>query len=208
MLADMKTKLVSKGEICVWFTRDKWRVIYRALVMESLAANAYGGTTFMWDNDVSFRIRKREITVLGKHRVYQTNTQACPPQPLNANITTSPLNNTITLPNKQVLLPGQQMHVRLPPILAETEKVAIEPRLENLDQNWPAPQICNVINEHISILNTTNEPIIIGKDVHIIGATIVEDMDINDPSFYMHEVNLERQEFRDPKYYLNQVRIN
>ena len=68
------------GEIEVTFTRDKWSVLFRAIVVENLSSDIYGGMTFLIDNDISLRPSKGEIKILNKYVIFQTNTMMLPPQ--------------------------------------------------------------------------------------------------------------------------------
>ena len=54
------------GEIEVTFTREKWSVLFRAIAVESLSSDIYGGMTFLIDNDISLRPSKGEIKILNK----------------------------------------------------------------------------------------------------------------------------------------------
>ena len=84
----------------------------------------------------------------------------------------------------KVILPGQ--------ILTQSSQypdgsvVAIEPWEQNLNPEWPEPQLCTVSKGKIEIANSTNDPIIIGKDVKIIKIRKTEDFDNSNvpESFY------------------------
>ena len=79
-LGDGCTLIASAGEIDVYFTRDKWKVQFRAIVVDKLNSEAYGGMTFMIDNDISVRPKTGEIKVHNKHVIYQTNMLMLEPQ--------------------------------------------------------------------------------------------------------------------------------
>ena len=51
-LGDGCTLLASRGEIDVELTRNKWSVRLRAIVVDKLNSECYGGMTFLHDNDI------------------------------------------------------------------------------------------------------------------------------------------------------------
>ena len=73
LLGDKKTRLPSLGEIDVTLTRDTWTVRLRALVVENLGADVFGGTVFLHDNDIATRQKKKEITLSKVTKNYSVN---------------------------------------------------------------------------------------------------------------------------------------
>ena len=73
LLADMKTRMSSIGKVDFVVTIEKVQLRLRALVMENLQAECFGGTTFHVDNDVSTRLKERMITLYGRFQVKQSN---------------------------------------------------------------------------------------------------------------------------------------
>ena len=103
-LGDGCTMISSLGEIDVSFTRAKWTVKFKAIVVEKLNTDIYGGMNFMIDNDISMRPKTGEIKVLNKYTVFQTNMIMPPPQ-LKAISTSS---TTVPLNFRQIIFPTQQ----------------------------------------------------------------------------------------------------
>lgn len=66
LLADDKTKMASLGEIDITLNRGQISCRFRALVMKTLQADAFGGTTFHEDNDIQGRIKTRQIKIHNK----------------------------------------------------------------------------------------------------------------------------------------------
>ena len=173
-LADNQTSVQSLGYIEETFFRDKWSVIFKALVVKSLKANAYGGQPFMIDNDVIQRPAKGQITVHGKFTVMQTNASISNVLPNSAALITIANMNI----DKKVVYPGQDIKIQLPPnILAE--KVTVQPRQENNNKIWPPPQVLDNNQGMISITNITTEPVILGKDIHILSIQECQETDTN-----------------------------
>ena len=55
VLGDKVTPLQALGEIDETFKRDTWTVRFRGLVVEQLAADMFGGTAFLHENDIAIR---------------------------------------------------------------------------------------------------------------------------------------------------------
>ena len=172
------TVMASVGEIDQTFTRDKWSVRFRAIVVEKLNTDIYGGTTFMVDNDISVRPKTGEIKIHNKFIVFQTNMLMTPPLVKAVDLQS----RTVKLPKKQVIFPdlnrdeqlsknykgGTLLKVSLPEEMRKTEFVFIEPRHENKFDDWPPPQLCKVDHGEIQVENQTSRTISIHKDVHIL----------------------------------------
>ena len=67
LVADDKIRISSLGEVDITLTRGNILARLRALVMKSLQAPYFGGTTFHWDNDIQPQIHKRRIKIHDKH---------------------------------------------------------------------------------------------------------------------------------------------
>ncbi len=162
LLADDKTRMTSLGEIDIKLQRGPLEVRLKALVMDKLQADCFGGTTFHFENDVQAKIRTREIKV-NKHTFPQTNEHLHLPEPpsnlasvsikapshtfLHLNKVTSVLpNGTIDIPFNDKRLPSQSV-------------LAVQPSNNPL---WP-PQICTVNSNSISYTNNTDKPLIWDK---------------------------------------------
>ena len=129
--------MASVGEIDQTFTRDKWSVRLRAIVVEKLNTDIYGGTTFMVDNDISVRPKTGEIKIHNKFIVFQTNMLMTPPLVKAVDLQS----RTVKLPKKQVIFPdlnrdeqlsknykgGTLLKVSLPEEMRKTEFVFVEP---------------------------------------------------------------------------------
>ena len=145
-LGDGCTLLASLGEIDIVLTRNKWSVRLRAIVVEKLSSEIYGGMTFLMDNDIQTRPLTGEIKVLGKYTVYQTNTLMAPPQLKNITTTnhvTLTLDHGVLFPkmlsfpsvqqeeNDQRNSPESILSVCIPSDFEEENFLLVEPRIEN-----------------------------------------------------------------------------
>ncbi len=170
-LADNITNVKSLGYVEETFYRDNWNVKFKALVVDNLKADCYGGQPFLIENDVIQRPKKQIITVHGKYTVMQTNSNIPATMPYSSAILTianMKLNNT-------VLFPGQSIDVTIPPTIT-TPHVIIEPRMEN-KQNWPSPQVMNVTDGKIQLSNNQDKPVILGNDVHVVSISACDEVD-------------------------------
>ena len=193
-LGDGCTTLAAVGEIDVVFTRDKWSVSFRAIVVESLGSEMYGGMTFLVDNDVSLRPKMGEIKILNKFVVYQTNTMMFPPQiramkqsQLTVRIpkgTLFPLLCTLfKTENEQPLHELSLVKIQVPEDLKDCKKVVVHPRHENNLEDWPGSQLCEIVDGEIQLTNSTNKFISIPKDAHLIGLSSAYDYNMNEIAF-------------------------
>ena len=155
-LADNQTVLKSIGEVHESLNRNSWTVQFHALVLPTLHTDAIGGNNFMKDNNVYQNITNKTITVLNKHVVPETNRNI--PLPVHAN------NIIVTAALQPVILPNQTVTVQVP--FPDNTQVAVEPRTDNKQHNWPMPQICTVANGSINVENNSEKPIITGKAKH------------------------------------------
>ena len=205
-LGDGLTKLGSIGEIDVTFFRNDWKVRFRAVVVKHLQSSILGGTVFLKDNKMEqnlfklvIHIHDRRITVpetdpitllpiqAVKHDPSPSLSLLCPVDqhsepPQNWNSTMVKCKST------KVILPGQNLyqHVDIP----EDTVVDVEPWEQNKNADWPEPQLCLVKNSSIEILNNSNEPIILGKDVLLfkVRPTVEHEDPSETDSFYKWEI--------------------
>ena len=207
-LGDGCTMLASVGEVDVTFNRDKWTVRFRAIVVEKLNCEIYGGMTFMIDNDISVRPKVGEIKVHNKYTVYQTNMLMSPPQ-----IKTTELKSFTVKPPKKVLFSsispiwsdkaktdqdretvGSFLDVILPSEFHQDKFVVVESNDENCLKDWPPTQLCEVNKGSISIQNTSGKPISIPKDIHAINIKHTEPKPMSDIISTSNSVKLSAQE--------------
>ena len=159
LLADDKTRMTSLGEIDITLQRGDLNVRLKALVMDKLQADCFGGTTFHHENNVQAKIRSREIKV-DKHTFPQTNELLHLPDPPSKLASASikvpshsflQLNKVISiLPNGTLDIPFNDK--RLP----NESLLAVQPTNNPL---WP-PQICTVNSNSISYTNHTDKPLL------------------------------------------------
>ena len=181
-LADNITNVKCVGYVEEIFYRDNWSVSFKGLVCENLKADIYGGQPFLVDNDIIQRSARNIITVHGKYTVMQTNPVIPATQPGSAALITLAKLNI----EKTVLYPGQSIKIPIPSIIT-TEKVVIEPRVENKIDSWPAPFIADNIDGYAKIVNEEEDPIILPNDVNLISISECTVTDTKDVKQIKHE---------------------
>ena len=194
-LGDGCTTLAAIGEVNAVFSRDKWTVKFRAIVVESLSSDLYGGMTFLIDNDISLRPKVGEIKILNKFLIYQTNTLMLPPQIRSMQFSLQ----TVKIPKgkiypafKSVLKSNVDLRglkalthatIELPNEMKNCIHVLISPRHENKVEDWPVTQLCSVDEGKITIRNDTDKIISIPSDVHLIGVSPTYEYSMNEIIF-------------------------
>jgi hypothetical protein len=153
LLADDKTKMASLGEIDITLNRGQISCRFRALVMKTLQADAFGGTTFHEDNDIQGRIKTRQIKIHNKFLLLQTNDTLPLPQ-------TSPNHTFVRTSAAIVLHPDSEAHLPATANHPNTPTISVIPDPPN--SSIP-PTICNtpLPGDPILYRNNGNSPIFI-----------------------------------------------
>ena len=164
-MADGKTRLKVEGETDILFERNDREFHMIALVADFADTDILGGMPFMTVNDIAIRPAKNEI-IIGGDEVVTYNPLSSRPRVVSRVQSFDIVSNV-----KQVILPGQAWSVPLPTEWQSDEyPVVIEPRYDTSNNSkvkecnmWPPPQIIETTNGTISLVNHTNEPIIVKR---------------------------------------------
>lgn len=168
-MADGVSNLHIVGETDITFHRGKKPFHMTALVASDTDIDILGGIPFMRDNDVAIRPATNEIILNGDEFVTY-----------NPNISNSPKVRRISQfsmqsPQKEVILPGEDLTFTLPHALRKSDSVAVEPRLDSSYNRhiheessiWPCPHLASIQSDTISLKNTTKHPIKIRKNEQV-----------------------------------------
>ena len=208
-LGDGVTQMPALGEIDVTFYRNKWKVRFRALVAENLLNDFIGGTTFMEDNHITQDLVRKTISVHdGKHVVMETVKESImhiAPQEKKQE-KTKPVQLAHLETSLRTLLPGQAL--QLPTKHQESETVLVEPWTNNDSLDWPEAQLCKVTNGNITVVNDTQEAILLGKKGQVKSLKIsqteeVEPASKQDPDYYTFSA--QQVNISDGKENLNKI---
>ena len=194
MLADKKTRIKSVGEVDFLATVDNISLRIRALVMEDLQAECFGGTTFHVDNNIVTNIKEGTICLHGKFTLNQTNHESelplFPPpsetihcigpdshavdqksnedngSKVKPSVVPNKL-NAVSLPTSKVIYPGDSLLIPLSNKLFQAGYVSISPSFpEAYDNKLWQPQICEILNGIALYKNFTSCPLVAPKNCH------------------------------------------
>ena len=154
-LADGKTKMSAVGEINETFYRNSWEVKFHAIVTENLHTDFVAGNNFIKNNEIVQDIAAKTITVHKKYNVPETNKLLIIP--------TAPNNIIVQNNHINVLLPGQNLDLKVPH--SDKTVLAVEPWFQG-KHDWPPPQLCTVQDGIIRIKNNSTQPINVKKKLH------------------------------------------
>ena len=167
--------MASLGEINIELTRGPIKAKLRALVMDNLQANCFGGTTFHYDNDVQPRIKSRQIKLHNKYVLQQTNEQLplpnqTTPSPsarqMTINPSKTPSHSFISFDHNQLILPSESVFIPYKDKqLPSEDYVTLQPLTDS--KLWK-PQICPVQAKSVVYTNNTDEPLLTDKSTRFL----------------------------------------
>ena len=233
LLADKKTRMASLGEIDCLVSLGDIQLRLRALVMQNLQADCFGGTTFHADNGIEARIKEGIVKIHGKYVVNQCN-PCCdmpvhpPPSetlsspdvptalPASKNSPCSSLKlNAVSLPVDAVIYPSDFLSIPLKHNY-HLPYVSITPSFPNAydNPNW-TPQICQVINGAAMYKNVSTTPLSVQKYAHFRphSVTISELQDVTPNPITQETVKLSsvvtvNKPVKDLAHRLSMIKIN
>ena len=162
-MADGKSNLEVVGETDITLFRDRKPFHLFAIVCRHTDTEILAGMPFLKQNDIAIRPYSDEIIIDNKVHVRYD-----PQRKTSGTIRRL----TIHADKYHVLLPGESEKY---PVNGVSGEVAVEPRWNTYhnkksvkeERFWPMPQVAQIIEGHISLSNTTQEPIILKKMEHI-----------------------------------------
>ena len=162
--ADGVSHLDTVGEVHLSMTRNGKTFKFDGLVVTRLNDDVLAGMPFLVKNDVGIRPSKSLIIIDGTEKVKFDAQGRCEPM---IRRTSSYL---LKAPkNRSVVLHGEALTVDIPEEAPEGESWAVEPRFDHTPFQWFSPQEVTESNRQIELVNSTNEPVTIGKHAHIQG---------------------------------------
>ena len=177
LLADMKTRMKSIGEVDFLVSLGNIQLRLRALVMENLQAECFGGTTFHADNDIITNIKEGTILLHGKFLIKQANSVHVPlfrpPSETLPSIGYRMENSSrpnhcdshaISLPFNSVTYPGDDLCIPLPNNVQQCGYLSISPSFPlSYDNTQWVPQVCEVLNGFAMYKNFSDRPLLVKK---------------------------------------------
>ena len=190
-LGDGVTKLKAVGEIHVTFFRGSKPLIFNAVVCKSLASPFIGGTLFMKENSIEQDHVRNVIHLHDKKVTVQPTDPVAllPTAPLVAPLKVTPQHSSKLLKLKRrTLLPGQTHVVSVE--REDGDVVSVESWDENEDPTWPEPQLQTVKDGTISLVNSTNNAVFLGKKVKQIKIRTLTEIESPDEDYYKYSNKL------------------
>ena len=186
-LGDGVTKMKGIGEIHEIFFRNNWEVKFSAVVCKQLTSPFIGGTVFLKQNGIDQDFVRDVILLHNKAVTVQPTDpiSLLPMAPIISNpakVTTKSPSNLLLRFKSRVLLPGQSEEMDVPEEDGKT--VAVEAMEHNNNTKWPEAHLQKILHGKLTIKNTSNDPIFLGKDVKLIRVWKTEDETLNDPKYY------------------------
>ena len=194
-LGDGVTNIKAVGEIHETFFRNKCKLTYNAVVCKTLNSPFIGGTLFIKENNIEQDFVRNVIHVGGRQITIQPtdNVSTLPIKPLISAIQVNKQQPSKHLVFKRrTLLPGQTQAIQVNH--QDGSVVAVQPHEQNVNSNWPDPQLVTVANGKIFLENNSNDVVHLGSQVKICSITTTTDAtEVND-SYYQfnhtpYEVN-------------------
>ena len=163
-MADGKSSLSVLGETDIDFHRDGKVFKLTALVCEMSEDTVLAGMPFLTQNDIAIRPAVAEIIIDGTEVIKYNPEGAVGPSKLRT-VSSYTLHST----SRTIVLPGEAVEFKLPAHMTAMDSVAIEPRTDSSfnrshsSKSWPEPQVQQVVDGKISIVNTSTDPIPVKK---------------------------------------------
>ena len=194
ILGDGITVIESVGEINEVFYRNNWKIIFKAAVCKKLTAPFIGGTLFMKDNGIEQDFTNNVI------KLFNRRVTVLPTDPLSI-LPMSPLSTESQQVNRpkqakmltfshKWLLPDQSIDVHVLNAMQNESILAVQPDEFNNNSNWPHPEFKLVQNGKISLNNSTEHPINIGKEVKRCKLYTIEQPQSQDAHYYQYQTQL------------------
>ena len=167
--ADGKSPMTVVGETRMIFTRDSHKFVFDALVVEELDVDILGGVPFLDMNDITIRVSKHEV-ILNNGTTYTYGHTPSKSGPHAVRLTQAHL---VRAPSVSTTVwPGEYVEVNLPGDYTDDMALAIEPRADtvksiNEEDLWPLPQIVNPVGNKVRLLNSSNGPKVLQRNIHI-----------------------------------------
>jgi hypothetical protein len=162
--ADGKTSLTVCGEVHLTLCRGSIQFDLQALVVKDLGCDLLVGMPFMKDNGIILDIPGDRIVIAGKHKIPYSSSTSNHHSKVHVYRSESYL---LRAQHKQVLLPGDYLELPTPADLPSDGIIAVEPRCDTSNPDWPLPSITSSVDGKIRLVNTSLEPVSLSKHQHI-----------------------------------------
>ena len=177
-LGDGATTIMACGEVNTQFYRDDLPLTFQALVCRKLHCPVIGGTLFLKHNGITQDFTNNTISLLHNRKTVPATTLEATFPVTNHSTLTNNRYNLMSIKTNKIVLPGESIDIDT---TLEDQTVLVEGFNSN---HWPAPQVVNIAQGRIPIVNTSTEPVILtSHKVNSIKITPTETVDWSSPSY-------------------------
>ncbi|CAH3035332.1 unnamed protein product, partial [Porites lobata] len=169
--ADGLTPLAVVGETRPLLSRADKHLALDALVVDDLDVDVLAGTPFLIANDISVRPAKCQVRIQDSEVIHYEHRS----DPTTASHAVRRAQcYTLRAPSSTtVLWPGDYVELDVPPDLGEDHVLALQPRTDTPVRKhtkatsiWPEPQILEAVGTKVRLVNSSQEPKLIGRHEH------------------------------------------
>ena len=165
--ADGLTPLAVVGE-----TRLINQLTLDALVVDDLDVDVLAGTPFLIANDISVRPAKCQVRIQDSEVIHYEHKSD--PSTASHAVRRAQCYTLRAPPSTTVHWPGDYIELDVPPDLGNDCVLALQPRTEtpvprhtNPSSIWPEPQIVEAVGAKVRLVNSSQEPKLIGRHEHL-----------------------------------------
>lgn len=185
--ADGATPLHVHGECHFQVTFGHHKLSMSCLVISKLSCQVLAGVPFHTENDVFVRMSKQTIYI-GQCCKIPYHSSNPKPVPVMRSV------SILRVSCQTTLFPGESLTFALPPDFRMEPLVALEPRLQapsfsSSTRPWMRPTLAQVQDGTVSVWNSSEEPVLLGRHEQICNVLRTEEMVTeNLPDFYMSNI--------------------
>ena len=170
--ADGLTSLAVVGETRLILSRADNQLTLDALVVDDLDVDVLAGTPFLIANDISVRPAKCQVRIQDSEVVHYEHKSD--PTTASHAVRRAQCYTLRAPPSTTVLWPGDYVELDVPPDLGDDCVLALQPRTDtpvpkytNPSSIWPEPQIVEAVGAKVCLVNSSQEPKLIGRHEHL-----------------------------------------
>ena len=168
--ADGLTPLAVVGETRLILSRADNQLTLDALIVDDLDVDVLAGTPFLITNDISVRPAKCQVRIQDSEVVHYEHKSD--PTTASHAVRRAQCYTLRAPPSTTVLWPGDYVELDAPPDLGDD--CVLQPRTDtpvpkhtNPSSIWPEPQIVEAVGAKVRLVNSSQEPKLIGRHEHL-----------------------------------------
>ena len=161
--ADGSTPIDVIGEVDISFTRDNLPFRLNALICRNIDDDIIGGIPFMKNNNIIIDAANDEIIFKNRSRFCYSGSPDT-----KGLVRRTQAHILRSGSDKRTVFPGEFIELDLPIDLHnEKHPIAVEPRPDHTNMEWPSPRFLLPVNGKVRIVNETQEALRIPKKHHL-----------------------------------------